>query len=201
MTRELINFGSVLARYTVPEDHLERLNALADQLFEKSNPKLKMAERLASAVNREQDLPAALVPEFVEFLRGILGDYHRDFFTRKTGEASFDLIRMWVVYQYATEWNYLHAHSGDLAGVLYLRVPEDMAVGLPAGDKRAINPGAITFTEGTGGPYRSSIRTMKPKVGDLYLFPSELNHTVYPFFGDEERRSLSFNFKVNIANK
>ena len=33
-----------------------------------------------------------------------------------------------------------------------------------------------------------------PKVGDFYLFPAYLIHTVYPFTEtDEERRSVSFN--------
>ena len=35
---------------------------------------------------------------------------------------------------------------------------------------------------------------IQPKVGDFYLFPAYLIHTVYPFTEtDEERRSVSFN--------
>jgi len=35
---------------------------------------------------------------------------------------------------------------------------------------------------------------VKPEVGDFYLFPAYLLHTVYPFSGsDDERRSVSFN--------
>ena len=35
----------------------------------------------------------------------------------------------------------------------------------------------------------------KPTVGDFFIFPAHLQHTVYPFRteGDEERRSVSFN--------
>tara|TARA_B000000437_G_C11422209_1_gene214532 strand:+ start:235 stop:435 length:201 start_codon:yes stop_codon:yes gene_type:complete len=33
-----------------------------------------------------------------------------------------------------------------------------------------------------------------PEVGDMYLFPNYLLHTVYPFTDtEEERRSVSFN--------
>jgi hypothetical protein len=35
-----------------------------------------------------------------------------------------------------------------------------------------------------------------PVPGDLYLFPSWLRHLVYPFRGDGERRSMSFNAMV-----
>ena len=43
-----------------------------------------------------------------------------------------------------------------------------------------------------------SIYTAKPVVGDFYLFPNYLMHTVFPFTDtDEERRSVSFNAKVD----
>ena len=37
-----------------------------------------------------------------------------------------------------------------------------------------------------------------PQVGDFYLFPSYMMHTVYPFSETkEERRSVSFNAKID----
>ena len=38
-----------------------------------------------------------------------------------------------------------------------------------------------------------------PIVGDWYLFPADLHHSVYPFDGDEERRSFSLNFKTSLG--
>ena len=35
-----------------------------------------------------------------------------------------------------------------------------------------------------------------PEAGWLYLFPSTLNHQVYPFKGAGERRGISFNIDV-----
>ena len=34
--------------------------------------------------------------------------------------------------------------------------------------------------------------SVAPKEGDIFLFPSYLLHTVYPFIGEGERRSVSF---------
>ena len=37
-----------------------------------------------------------------------------------------------------------------------------------------------------------------PQVGDFYFFPAYLMHSVYPFNNtDEERRSVSFNARVD----
>ena len=41
----------------------------------------------------------------------------------------------------------------------------------------------------------------RPKVGELFLFPSNLLHTVYPFKGDSERRSLAFNIAYQVRKK
>ena len=37
--------------------------------------------------------------------------------------------------------------------------------------------------------------TKNLSIGDIYLFPSWLNHQVYTFFGAGERRSFSFNIR------
>ena len=43
-----------------------------------------------------------------------------------------------------------------------------------------------------------STLNIKPVVGDFYFFPNYLMHTVYPFSGtDEERRSISFNARID----
>ena len=34
---------------------------------------------------------------------------------------------------------------------------------------------------------------MVPKTGDIFIFPAELKHTVYPFTSDVERVTMSFN--------
>ena len=41
----------------------------------------------------------------------------------------------------------------------------------------------------------------KPEVGDLFIFPSYMMHTVYPFFSDEERRSVSFNAFITLLTE
>ena len=37
---------------------------------------------------------------------------------------------------------------------------------------------------------------VKPEVGKIVIFPKWLNHQVYPFFGEGERRTLSANFRA-----
>ena len=57
--------------------------------------------------------------------------------------------------------------------------------------------GNLQFTHGARMFLSQSTMTVEPKVGDFYFFPNYMMHTVYPFFSDEERRSISFNAKID----
>jgi hypothetical protein len=53
--------------------------------------------------------------------------------------------------------------------------------------------GMIQFTYGESANLRNDTLTFKPEVGQFLIFPSWLKHSVYPFYCDGERRSMSFN--------
>ena len=104
---------------------------------------------------------------------------------------------IWIISQKDNEYNPLHRHLGcNLSSVMYLKVPEF----LPARKQREDEDGNICFHSSPmhpDGVYGHIGRiSMKPKVGDFYLFPAEQMHEVYPFRtadGKGERRSVSFN--------
>ena len=49
------------------------------------------------------------------------------------------------------------------------------------------------LASGRGGCMPHSITLCQNDEGRILFFPSWLNHTVYPFYCDGERRSMSFN--------
>ena len=64
-------------------------------------------------------------------------------------------------------------------------------------DKKTNENGKLQLIFGSPNLFSKSTYLVKPEIGDFYLFPNYLMHTVYPFSGtDEERRSVSFNAKV-----
>jgi hypothetical protein len=90
----------------------------------------------------------------------------------------------------------VHFHSGDISGVLYLRLPEHIAN--EREEERtsylsARRAGYITFLIGGKQRLSKSLISFKPQVGDFYIFPGWLLHAVEPFSGEGERRSMSFN--------
>jgi len=108
------------------------------------------------------------------------------------------ILTVWCVSQWGGDFNPLHIHSGDLSGVLYLKVPEGLEEEYKNEDHHPA-VGDIEFITGTPQAFsRNSVKT-SPKVGDLYVFPAWLHHTAYPFrTKNQERRSISFNIIYNI---
>jgi len=63
-------------------------------------------------------------------------------------------------------------------------------------NKKFKTNGTIDFINGQKNLLSNSIYNLKPKLGNLLIFPSYLMHSAYPFNVDGERRSFSFNAKI-----
>lgn len=103
---------------------------------------------------------------------------------------------IWIVSQVANTASPVHFHSGDLSGILYLKVPKLVKDGFAGNYILGRRQGQINFLHGGKQSFSRSLISFVPVVGDFYMFPSWLLHGVEPFDGSGERRSLSFNVKL-----
>ena len=106
------------------------------------------------------------------------------------------IINLWVVRQFKNEYNPIHYHDGEISGVGYLQIPKNMSQNKLVKNKQFKTNGTIDFINGQKNLLSNSIYNLKPKLGDLLIFPSYLMHSAYPFNVDGERRSFSFNAKI-----
>jgi len=79
--------------------------------------------------------------------------------------------------------------------VMYLKVPKFEPC---KKDHRDMDDGAITFVSNSSNDteFSQPSLTMRPTVGDFFIFGAKQLHMVYPYRceeGDTERRSISFN--------
>lgn len=110
------------------------------------------------------------------------------------------ILNFWVVRQFKGEYNPVHYHEGDLSGVGYLKLPKNMSQNKMVKNKKNKTNGTIDFINGQSNFLSKSIYNIKPKLGDLIIFPNYLMHTAYPFNVDGERRSFSFNARIVFKN-
>ncbi len=103
---------------------------------------------------------------------------------------------MWVVSQWAGDFNPFHIHEGQLSGVMYLRVPPSLPEEYAKEDHYP-TVGDICWFNGQAATFSGHKHQHSPTVGDIFLFPHWLAHGVYPFrTQNEERRSVSFNLEL-----
>ena len=116
--------------------------------------------------------------------------------SKKKKINQFKFIGSWIVIQFKDEYNPLHAHTGHISGVGYLKVPKYLGETKQKGKPN--RNGYLQLVHGSKFFLSESIFSIKPQVGDFYFFPHYLMHLVYPFSDtDEERRSVSFNALID----
>ena len=191
-------FGPSVAKIQLSNEMIDNLNSHIDKIIEneKVSKKLDVGHTLAGNVKQE----FYLEPEILKSsgLLNLLASSTKKWiqFSQKMEIKEFNIISSWVVRQFENEYNPVHYHSGHISGVCYLKLPNDYGKTVQSNKKKNLN-GQLSLIHGSKMFNSESVFEIKPKVGDFYLFPNYLMHTVYPFYGKDERRSLSFNAKID----
>ena len=125
-----------------------------------------------------------------------------------------DCFSIWTVHSYDGDYNPLHDHdvsydqkSMSFSCILYCKVPPQISNLKLSNDNSLYENGGIVdgctqFVWGTNtsADYLTlrprQDRHVKPEEGKFLVFPCWLKHSVMPFYGEGERRTLSANFRA-----
>jgi len=127
-------------------------------------------------------------------------------FRQKKLTNGFELKAAWINRQKKNEFNPPHTHDDDLSFVLYTDVPDELEAECKSSVSNSPGPGCIVFDFNMpGGSFNNLFLTTHahlPSVGDMFIFPAQLPHWVYPFKTTEgERVSISGNIKFYGGEK
>jgi len=190
-------FGPSIGEAKIPSEIIYQINSFVDELRgnQEKISELDAGPKLAGAVTQEVELPINIVKVGLD---NFLGQITKAYIYATTGKEikKFNLISAWVVSQYEGEYNPSHWHDGHISGAGYLKIPKSFGQSIQKDKAQNFN-GYINFIHGSRQFLSKSIQTVKPSVGDIFLFPNYLMHSVNPFYGEGERRSLSFNAYID----
>jgi uncharacterized protein (TIGR02466 family) len=192
-------FGPKIAKLKFSNSIIKKINNEVDKIIaqEKLSKKYDYSKKLVGQVKQEIELPKIFIKKN---LNKLISNSIRSFIKSTTGKniKKVKIKNLWVVNQYANEYNPVHYHDGHISGVGYLKIPKNLF----KSKKSLETNGSIDFINGNKMFLNDSIHNHKPKVGDVILFPNYLMHTAYPFSVKGERRSFSFNVEIDdqIAN-
>lgn len=117
-------------------------------------------------------------------------------------EDELYLSGLWVNYQKQNDFFPIHTHNGIYSFVIWMKIPidsKDQIKGKPKGNK-VLFDGLYTsdfifnYSNILGRNQTYEFKMSKNLEGTMLLFPSNLQHAVYPYYNcDEERVSISGN--------
>jgi len=183
-------------------------NSIVEKLLEKSN-RLKIDARpdLAGHIDKELYYDNDTIDWFMKKTENYFESYikFKNEMWQKKHPFPFESVKinsLWVNYMKKNEFNPPHIHTYDLSFVLYLQIPEKLKEESENFVSAGYGPGLIEFIYGTEDRYGDYITNhiKFPEKGDLYIFPSNLYHTVAPFRCEGERISVSGNLTVKRKN-
>ena len=192
-------FGPSILKTTLPQGFVNLLNAEADHILYDDNLSKEhdWSHNLAGNVKKEVAIDQNKIPNFPEFMITMAKAYYKHTINAEPAEGSKVSFRVWVVSQYAGDFNPMHIHDANLSGVAFLKIPPGFDAEYAKEDHHA-TVGCLEFLGSMPNHFARHSYIAKPEVGDFYLFPSWLTHQVYPFRSEGERRSLAFNIHFTM---
>ena len=166
------------------------------EIMKKMSKKFDAGKGLIGNVSQEILLNPEIIKEsgWLTFLANATKAWIKNSLNKEM--TKFNINSSWVVSQYTNQYNPVHWHNGHISGAGFLKVPSTFGETFQK-DKKNLN-GQLTLIHGQRAFMSDSQFKIIPKVGDFYIFPHYLMHTVYPFKDtDEERRSISFNAVID----
>ena len=210
----------ILMEAQIPTAMVTSLNTYLDELMVKED-RNDHSSHLVGQIQQGQQLTMDAedkrVKEFTQTINQLGMEYIKYFVNRIGGSGKLFPERMqvavdemWSVHSYAGDYNPIHDHSvpsiTGLAATTWTKVPEQITkqnnpnsgnydLFGASGD----SDGYICFNYGTTSSMDSvKLRpphnlTIQPEVGKVFIFPIWLQHMVYPFKGEGERRTIAAN--------
>ena len=204
----------------MPDGMVTGLNAYLDELMEKQD-RISHAGTLVGQIGHGQQLTMdhtdERLAEYCQMAAILAIDYLKHFNkitgNQATSDRQIGIDELWSVHSYERDYNPIHDHgTKTITGISttsWTKVPQQILDQPTAGspeyslyNSSGNADGCLAFNYGINSvidverlrPPQSFV--IKPEVGKFLMFPSWLQHMVYPFEGDGERRTVAANLNV-----
>ena len=200
----------------MPKDMVNSVNDYMDEYKHDKN-KQSLANTLVGQIDKGEQLLLdhndKRMVDYNNFICGLGVEYINHFSTsgnRLKGPKQVQIDETWSVHSYDGDYNPIHDHgTKTLMGIsttAWTKVPPQIGAKATANsptyslyNESGHSDGCIAFQYGQVSvidserlkPAQSFVMT--PEVGKLLVFPSWLQHMVYPFKGEGERRTIASN--------
>ena len=199
-----------------PKPFVDELNTFIDEVIIPSDK--DYSHSLVGQVRQDEKSKQLMFPmdehefavEFKKILDSCATNYIQQAYKKQSHAETYDA---WTVHSYAGDYNPRHSHGvatpAGLSSLMWLKVPDciknlkssvDANTGL--NHASGLIDGWTQFTwelNSSQDLFRmkcQSQEAVQPAEGRLLIWPNWLDHEVFPFFGEGERRTFVANFNI-----
>ena len=212
----------VMLECELPKKIIKDLNTYLD-VYKKDKDRKSLSHTLVGQIHQGEQLlmdhKDDLLEDYYKFITA-MGVVYLDAFGNVTGHhitnKLIDIDELWSVHSYEGDYNPIHDHgTKTITGIsttTWTKVPKQIGeMGETSLDNNqdfslynssGACDGFLAFTYGRNEIMNTQkLRppqsiTLQPIVGRQLVFPSWMQHMVYPFFGKGERRTVAANLNV-----
>jgi uncharacterized protein (TIGR02466 family) len=189
-------FGPYLYQTRLPQYIIDRL------LVDGKNSKQDYVPQLAGHLDHEFGYDDKTKEWFTNEIQPVISSYregHCQFHGLSHDPVTYNLNSLWVNFMKAGDFNPIHTHDGDYSFVIFLQIPEELQKEILEFRGTGMAPATLyfQFAMQQRPQWATTDAKIRPRVGDMYIFPSQLEHTVIPFKSDVTRISVSGNIDID----
>lgn len=184
------HWGPFLYQSLLTKNELEQIKKLCSKEGEDQRKSLAGLIKHEHALDRNKVF--AIIKPYVESYVTAAIEY-----SGKPLGGKIELVKSWVNYMVAGEFNPIHSHSNDLSFVIFTQIPKDLKDEQKKTISSGTHPGSLNFLIGLRQDKNFvSEHSFHPEEGDIYIFPATLHHYANCFQSKGERISISGNLKI-----
>ena len=190
------HFGPYLYQTKLPQYIIDRL------LVDGKNCKQSYVHNLAGHLDNEFVYEDETKDWFTNEIQQVISSYrhgHCEYHGLPHDPITYSLNSFWINFMKAGDYNPAHTHIGDYSFVIFLQVPEELEKEALEYKGTGIQPASLYFQFAMSArpQWATTDKKIQPRVGDMYIFPSMLEHTVIPFKSDVTSISVSGNIDID----
>ena len=198
LTYKYYHWGPLIFHTQITPDECQKLLEEGKKCRKKSNDH---RSKLAGHLTEEYRLTdiTSIVEWFNKYLKAYMNALKK---WRGTSDPNYKtpshrhLESVWINYMKSNDFNPPHTHGGDLSFVTYPSIPKEIIEENKAfvGNRnKGGGPGGVSWIYGEDIKHCISAIDHLPATGDLFIFPANIKHWVFPFRSTVERISVSGN--------
>jgi hypothetical protein len=190
---KIFHWGPLLFQTKVKLEDIEKLKNICSETNE------LWTDNLAGIIKKEFKIDSKKYTQIIKPYLKVYQHAYKNWYSLNLKQI--ETTAAWVNYMAKGECNPPHIHHNcHLSSVLFTDIPEELKEEQRNWKGTGEGPAALTFFVANPQNFHTNSFAFKPEVGDFFIFPWNVTHSVSSFHSDVTRTTIAANFFLKDDN-